>query len=69
MSEKKIIVKDEGDSIVYDIQGDNITVKDAMSMLIFALMAINDETTEGLSEVDRYKSKKELKKLVDNIFD
>ena len=69
MSEKKIIVKDECDSIVYDIQGDNITVKDAMSMLIFALMAINDETTEGLSEVDRYKSKKELKKLVDNIFD
>lgn len=69
MSEKKIIVKDEGDSIVYDIQGDNVTVKDAMDMLIFALMAINDEATEGLSEVDRYKSKKELKKLVDNIFD
>ena len=46
-----------------------IIVKDAMNMLIFTLMAINDEATEGLSEVDRYKSKKQLKKLVNSIFD
>lgn len=69
VSEKKIIVKDEGESIIYDIQGDNVTVKDAMNMLIFAIMAVNDEATEGLTEVEKYKSKKELKKLVDSIFD
>lgn len=69
MSEKKIIVKDEGESITYDIQGENVTVKDAMDMLIFALMAINDEATEGLSEVEKYKSNKELKKLVESIFE
>lgn len=65
---KKIIIKDEGESIVYDIQGDKVTVKDAMNMLIFAMIAINDEAIEGLSEVEKYKSKKELKKFVESIF-
>lgn len=68
MKEKKIIITSENENLKYEIQG-NITGKEVMEMLFMTIMSVNDEINEGASEIERYQSKKALKKILSSIFD
>ena len=68
MEEKKIIIANENENLKYEIQG-NITGKEVMEMLFMTIMSVNDEINEGASEIERYQSKKALKKILSSIFD
>lgn len=68
MEEKKIIIANENENLKYEIQG-NITGKEVMEMLFMTIMAVNEDINKGASEIERYKSKKALKKILSSIFD
>ena len=68
MEEKKIKITNKNEHLIYEIQG-NITGKEAMEMLFETIMSVNDEINEGASEIERYQSKKALKKILSSIFD
>ena len=68
MEEKKIIIANENENLKYEIQG-NITGKEVMEMLFMTIMTVNEDINKGASEIERYKSKKALKKILSSIFD
>lgn len=68
MEEKKIIIANENENLKYEIQG-NITGKEVMEMLFMTIMAVNEDINKGASEIERYQSKKALKKILSSIFD
>ena len=69
MKEKKIIITSENENLKYEIQGENISGGEVMEMLFETIMSVNDEINEGASEIERYQSKKALKKILSSIFD
>lgn len=69
MKEKKIIITSENENLKYEIQGENISGGEAMEMLFMTIMAVNEDINKGASEIERYKSKKALKKILSSIFD
>lgn len=69
MKEKKIIITSENENLKYEIQGENISGGEVMEMLFMTIMAVNEDINKGASEIERYKSKKALKKILSSIFD